>query len=285
MAAACWVLVSFSCVSSNQPRACRVLAARAGARAVVNSCWAWNRSGLCGTPSPCRACATNPLAQSPTTCWTVHGGQSRQALGQGSIPGLLVAAISVFLDQQEAAVSVQGHQAAGRMVSFIFRYGDGARGHVAGQLLALLLGEGHDGLLKLDLAALAGPQRRGHHAIQMRQTQEGRQQTHTAGPLEAKDQMSGRAELVDEGQPGGGFEEGRADGVVGDGVLAFGPVLECGVGQILLVGELPTGDAGIALLLAKVVEKGGDRSASVAWGSGMGVRGGRLVKHSSAPWW
>ena len=98
------------------------------------------------------------------------------------------------------------------------------------------------GLLKLDLAALAGPQRRGHYAIQMRQTQEGRQQTHTAGPLEAKDQMSGRAELVDEGQPGGGFEEGRADGVVGDGVLAFGPVLECGVGQILLVGELPTGD-------------------------------------------
>ena len=96
-------------------------------------------------------------------------------------------------------------------------------GHVAGQLLALLLGEGHDGLLKLDLAALAGPQRRGHYAIQMRQTQEGRQQTHTAGPLEAKDQMSGRAELVDEGQPGGGFEEGRADGVVGDGVLGVWP--------------------------------------------------------------
>jgi hypothetical protein len=152
-------------------------------------------------------------------------------------------------------------------------------------VLPLLLTESNGGLFELGLACVASARRSGNHTVQTCQTQEQRQQTQTARPLEAKGQVGGGRELVYEGQSGGRVEESSQDRVVSEVVLSASPRLEGRTRQSVFAGELALRGAGGALLLAKLVQEFGIGTAAVAWGSGRGLGGGRLSGHSSAPWW
>jgi hypothetical protein len=92
-------------------------------------------------------------------------------------------------------------------------------------------------------------------------------------------------ELVDEGQSGRRVEEGGEYRVGSEAVLTPGPIPEGRRRQVVIAGELACRGSVAALLLTKVVEVCGGGRTVVAWGSDGAVRGGRLLWHSSAPWW
>jgi hypothetical protein len=96
-----------------------------------------------------------------------------------------------------------GEQADLRVERFVLGEGDLLGGHALVQLLTLLGGEVHHGLLQGGGELLAAAVRGGDDAVELTQTQEQARQPQPGATLEGADQVGGDQKAVQEGQPWG----------------------------------------------------------------------------------